>query len=90
MTDFFDWLLGIKASPDWVRGPDSQWHLEFQALPEGYWAAVAWPPGSWRAGIWWLYRLEGRSLSLAVRLVLGSLRLLIVLAWRSCCSKWWS
>lgn len=80
MTGFFDWLLGLKASPDWVRGPESRWRLEFQSLPSGPWAALA--VAAAVAGvlaIGWLYRREGRSLSLAVRLLLGSLRVLILL-----------
>lgn len=80
MSEFFDWLLGLKASPDWVRGPESRWRLEFQSLPGGYWAALAMAAAvAGLLGIGWLYRREGRSLSIAVRLLLGSLRVLILL-----------
>ncbi|HEV7226354.1 MAG TPA: hypothetical protein VGN42_26845, partial [Pirellulales bacterium] len=80
MRGFFDWLLGLKASPDWVRGPGSRWHFEFQSLPEGQWAALAVAAAvAGLLGIGWLYRREGRSLSLGVRLLLGSLRALILL-----------
>lgn len=79
MNSFFDWLLGLKSSPDWVRGPDSRWRLEFQSLPEGPWAVAAVAAAlAGLAGIWWLYRREGRSLSFGVRLMLAALRTLIL------------
>jgi hypothetical protein len=79
MNSFFDWLLGLKSSPDWVRGPDSRWRLEFQSLPDGPWAVAAVAAAlAGLAGIWWLYRREGRSLSFGVRLLLGALRALIL------------
>ena len=79
MSSFLNWLLGIKAAPDWVSGDDTQWHLDMQARPEGLWAVAAVAAGVVAvAGIWYLYRLEGRSLSWFARVVLSGLRLAIV------------
>src|SRR5438105_15192993 len=76
---FLNWLLGIKAAPDWVGGPDSQWRLDVQAMPEGLKAVAAVVAAvAAVAGIWLLYRVEGRSLSAFARLVLSALRLLVV------------
>ncbi|HEV3005322.1 MAG TPA: hypothetical protein VGX78_12725, partial [Pirellulales bacterium] len=79
MTDFLNWLLGIKAAPDWVSGSDTQWRLDFLNPPEGLRAVAAVAAGLGAVvGIWYLYRLEGRSLSWLARLVLSGLRLAIV------------
>ncbi|HEX7448989.1 MAG TPA: hypothetical protein VF306_15660, partial [Pirellulales bacterium] len=79
MTSWLEWLLGIKAPPEWVRGPDTQWHLEFQSLPQGMAAAAAVAAGVLAVAIiWLLYRAEGRSLGLGKRLALGALRGLIL------------
>ncbi|HEV3024835.1 MAG TPA: hypothetical protein VGX76_20305, partial [Pirellulales bacterium] len=79
MTDFLNWLLGIKAAPDWVGGSDTQWRLDFLNPPEGLRAVAAVAAGLGAVvGIWYLYRLEGRSLSWLARLVLSGLRLAIV------------
>src|SRR5262245_34591165 len=80
MTEFFRWVLGLKSSPDWVRGDASDWTITFQSPPEGAWRVVALLGAiAAAAGIWYLYRREGRSLSLSRRLVLGTLRGLVLL-----------
>lgn len=81
MHPWLEWLFGIQSSPDWVRGPGSRWHIEFQSLPQGGTAAIALIAGAVAlVGIWWLYRREGRSLGVLSRLVLSGLRLGILLA----------
>jgi hypothetical protein len=81
MNSWLEWLFGIQSSPDWMRGPGSRWHIEFQSLPQGGAAALATGAAvAAIAGIWWLYRREGRSLGLFPRLLLSGLRLGIVLA----------
>jgi hypothetical protein len=81
MHPWLEWLFGIQSSPDWVRGPGSRWHIEFQSLPQGGAAALAIAAGVVAVfGIGWLYRREGRSLGLVLRLVLGGLRIGILLA----------
>ncbi|HET6882481.1 MAG TPA: hypothetical protein VFI31_20105 [Pirellulales bacterium] len=81
MPSWLEWLLGIQSSPDWVHGADSRWHVEFRSLPQGTAAAVAIGGAVLAvAGIWWLYRREGRSLSLAQRLLLSLLRCAVVVA----------
>lgn len=79
MNPWLEWLLGIKAPPDWVRGPDTQWHLEFQSLPQGMAAAAAIAAGLLAVAlIWVLYRAEGRSVGLARRFTLATIRGLIL------------
>ncbi len=77
MNDWIHWLLGIRESPDLVEG--GSWSLRCQALPEGA-AAVALVAcaalAAW--GVWWLYRLEGRSIALATRWLLVGLRLAVL------------
>lgn len=81
MPTWLEWLLGIQSSPDWVRGADSRWHLEFRSLPQGGAAALAIGAAVIAvAGIGWLYRREGRSLRLVQRLLLSLLRLAVLLA----------
>lgn len=81
MPHWLEWLLGIKSPPDWVRGPDSRWQVEFRSLPEGNAAALAIAAAViCMAGTWWLYRGEGRSLALTPRLLLSLLRLGVLLA----------
>ena len=81
MRSWLEWLFGIQSSPDWVRGEGSRWRVEFQALPQGGAAALAIVAGAVAvAGIWWLYRREGRALKLAQRLMLSVLRCGILLA----------
>src|ERR1700729_4199968 len=77
MDEFIRWILGITHSPDLVEG--GSWALRFQALPEGTpgvgfsaLAALA------IAGVWWLYRLEGRVVSLPTRLAMVGLRLTVL------------
>jgi hypothetical protein len=74
MTAWIHWLLGIKESPDLIEG--GSWSLRCQALPEGAWAVALVAIGVLAAwGVWWLYRLEGRSIGLGTRLLLVGLRL---------------
>ncbi len=81
MHPWLEWLFGIQSSPDWVRGPGSRWSIEFQSLPQGGAAALTIAAAVVAvAGVWWLYRREGRSLGLFQRLVLSGLRLAVVLA----------
>ena len=63
MTPWIHWLLGIKESPDLIEG--GSWSIRCQALPEGAWAVGLVAAGCLAAwGVWWLYRLEGRSIGL--------------------------
>jgi hypothetical protein len=73
MNGFLKWLLGIRQSPDWIAG--GRWHLEFASLPQGLWG-LATILGLILAvlGIRWLYRREGRNLSVWHKLLLGTLR----------------
>ncbi len=81
MPAWLEWLLGIQSSPDWVRGPGSRWHIEFQSLPQGSGAAIALAVAiAVVVGIGWLYRREGRSLNLGQRLLLSLLRCGVLLA----------
>jgi hypothetical protein len=81
MHPWLEWLFGIQSSPDWVRGADSRWRIEFQSLPQGGAAALAIAAAVVAlVGIWWLYRKEGRSLGIAPRLLLCAVRCLVLLA----------
>src|SRR5687768_3059040 len=76
MGDWLNWALGIRRPPSWAQG--GAWRLEFQALPQG--AALAAACGGAMACValvWWLYRREGRQLSIPVRLACAGLRLLV-------------
>jgi len=77
MSNFVQWLFGVKQSPDWVRG--GRWHLEFQALPMGPWAiASILLLLLLVVGAWWLYRKEGREISGVARGALAILRCLVL------------
>jgi hypothetical protein len=77
MTRFIRWLLGVDASLDWAAG--EQWHVEFHSLPQGPWAAAcALLALGAVAGVWWLYRKEGRELRPGARMVLAALRLFVL------------
>ena len=66
------WLFGIDAN---AWSSDQAWHVEFNAQPTGPWAvAAAVGAIGLLVGVWFLYRKEGRELSLIVRLFLGSIR----------------
>lgn len=71
----FKWLIGLKQLPQ--EAGEGDWHLEFQSLPQGL-AAVACVAIVIAAilGIWRLYRIEGRNLSVGLRVLVGGLRLL--------------
>jgi hypothetical protein len=78
MPRWLEWLLSIKSSPDWEGG---EWSLQFQSMPQGLWGTAALAAAAAvAAGIWTLYRLEGRELRLLSRLLLASLRLAVLVA----------
>lgn len=78
MNDFFRWLLGIRATPDWAAG--GRWSFEFQSLPRGVWSVAAVAAAvAVVLGVWWLYRREGRQLGLGTRTALAAMRYLIFL-----------
>jgi len=71
------WLLGLDEST--VAGTDARWSLGLNARPEGPWAVAAIAAALLAiGGVWYLYRAEGRDLSRPVRLLLASLRLMIL------------
>src|ERR671916_3441268 len=70
-------LLGIDRAP-WAAGGD--WNVQFLSFPKGGGALLlllAVPLAAW--GVLYLYRLEGRNLSLPVRVMLGTLRMVVLL-----------
>jgi hypothetical protein len=70
-------LFGVKPAP-WTQGGD--WRLEWLALPKHEWMLLlllAVLAGTW--GVLWLYKREGRNLSLPVRVGLTSLRMIVLL-----------
>ncbi len=70
-------LLGIDAPADSV--PRGRWSLAFEALPDGLAAVtVTLLTLLGLAGIWWLYRYEGRSLRFGQRLTLAALRAVVL------------
>ena len=76
MRKLFEFLFGIEPAP-WADGGD--WQVRFLALPKGGAALaliVALPLAAW--GVLYLYRREGRSLSLPVRAMLGTLRMIVL------------
>lgn len=77
MPRWLEWLLSIKGSPDWEGG---EWSVQFQSLPQGLWgtAAIAAALGAC-AGVWFLYRLEGRELRWTARLLLAFFRLAVLM-----------
>lgn len=79
MTVFWQWCLGIKQAAAELQG--GEWRLEFRALPEGGWAValLALALGA-AAGVWYLYRKEGRNLGVPLRLLLATLRMGILAA----------
>ena len=77
MEQFIRWFLGITHSPDMIEG--GSWTLRCQALPEGV-TAVGYSALAVLAivGVWWLYRVEGRVVPLATRLLMIGLRLAVL------------
>lgn len=74
---YLRWLIGIKQSTETVEG--ASWSLRFQSLPEGAWAVAAIAVALLLiAGVWWLYRREGREISVGMRLLLIGLRLVVL------------
>src|SRR5204862_2815635 len=70
-------LLGIKPAP-WAAG--SRWSLDWLALPKHdrlLVLIVAIAFAAW--GVLWLYRREGRGLSLPIRWSLATLRMVLLL-----------
>src|SRR3954465_3475727 len=77
MRKLIEILLGIDPAP-WAEG--GSWHVQFLSMPKHGWAVVllaALPLAAW--GVLYLYRREGRSLSLPVRVMLGTLRMIVLL-----------
>src|SRR3954469_292014 len=77
MRRLLEILLGIDPAP-WAEG--GSWHVQFLSLPRHGWAVLllaAVPLAAW--GVMLLYRREGRTLSLPVRVMLGSLRMIVLL-----------
>lgn len=77
MRRLFEILLGVEPAP-WADGGD--WHVRFLAFPTGGAALallLALPLAAW--GVLYLYRREGRSLALPVRVMLGTLRMIVLL-----------
>ena len=74
MDELIRWLLGITHSPEEVEGGHDA--LRFAALPEGI-TAVGYVALAVLAvaGVVWLYRLEGREVSLWARCGMVALRL---------------
>jgi hypothetical protein len=77
MNEVLKWLIGLRQLPSGAAEGD--WHFEFQSLPQGATglAVVALFVAA-LAGVFWLYRLEGRQLSLGRRLTFVALRGLII------------
>ena len=72
----FQRLLGIDPGP-WTEG--GGWRVEWLALPRRDWAlllAAGVAVAVW--GVMYLYRREGRNLSVPVRVMLGTLRLVVL------------
>src|SRR3954469_3115770 len=77
MRRLLEILLGIDPAP-WAEG--GSWHVQFLSLPRHGWAVLllaAVPLAAW--GVMLLYRREGRTLSLPVRVMLGTLRMIVLL-----------
>ena len=74
MNDWIHWLLGISESPEMIEGEAGR--CACQALPEGAAAVALVACGCLAAwGVYWLYRLEGRSIGTFRRWLLVGLRL---------------
>ena len=79
LRKLFEILLGTDSAP-WTQGESGSWHLEWLSRPSGDWVLVILvllAVATW--GTAWLYKKEGRNLTLAVRSMLTSLRILALL-----------
>jgi hypothetical protein len=77
MKKFWEILFGIKPAP-WAEG--GSWRLEWLAMPKHdklFLLIVVIAFAGF--GVLWLYRKEGRNLSLPVRVGLGALRMVVLL-----------
>src|SRR5688572_2507746 len=77
MQKLIQFLFGIEPAP-WASGGD--WHVQFLSMPKHGWALVllcAIPLAAW--GILYLYRREGRNLAFPTRVMLGTLRMVVLL-----------
>lgn len=76
LTSIWNWLLGLKSTS---TGEAVSRHVEFRSLPSGIGSvAVIALVALAIFGIWYLYKREGRNLTLGTRLFLGGLRLAIL------------
>src|SRR5215213_3325131 len=76
MRRFFEILLGIDRAP-WAEGGD--WHVQFLSFPKHGGAVLllaAIPLAAW--GVLYLYRREGRNLPLPIRVMLATLRMVVL------------
>src|SRR5690606_11909678 len=78
MKALWNRVLGIDVSPGVELGEE---RLEFAALPDGVsMIGVLAAAVVLTLVVWWLYRREGRDLSVRMRVILVGLRLLALLA----------
>lgn len=77
MSDFVRWLLGLRQAPDWVSG--GSWQVQFHSLPTGLWAvALLVLAIVGVVGVWYLYKSELSTVSRTMRIVLATLRSLVL------------
>jgi hypothetical protein len=77
MKRLIELLFGIKPAP-WAKGGD--WRLEWLAMPHhDRLLLLMLAVGVAVIGVLWLYKREGRNLSVKVRVVLSSLRMIALL-----------
>jgi len=77
MNPLLKWLIGLRQLPQ--EAGEGAWHVEFQSLPQGFMAMIFLGLAICAiAGVWVLYKLEGRNLGTGLRLVIGAMRLLAV------------
>ena len=77
MNEFASWLLGLKQVPDWAAG--GSWQIQFHTLPQGLWAVACLALALLGlVGVWYLYRTELNKVRLPIRLLLVTLRCLVL------------